>query len=254
MQLVTTWSGGVDTTGVVAQALARGWDVTAISIGLPYGDEFVKREATARNDLLPHLEKLPGNLTCYFEDGGWLLNFSYDGFEIPNRNKRMIDFLAEKYCRAQGIRNIGMGEYIGCDTWVVQDHVPVLDCDARSLASYVFSQYGLKWRLWTLSDFAECRYKDKRLKIGYDILGDAMSLTTNCLKDQPIQCGQCYKCVERGAAFESLGVPDNTPYIQHPKENPEFEVYMKQMAGEDVTLSWDSLPTGIKGSVRDVAD
>jgi hypothetical protein len=253
MQLVTTWSGGVDTTGVVAQGLARGWDVTAISIKLPYGDLFVQREANAREALRPHLEALGGKLTCFTEDGDWLLKFSYDGFEIPHRNKRMMDFLIEKYCRAQGIRNIGMGEYIGCDTWLVQDHVPMLDCDARSLASYLYTQYGVNWRLWTMTDFAECRYKDKRLKIGYDLLGDEMRLTTQCLKDQLIQCGVCYKCVERGAAFEALGVPDNTEYEVHPKEHPEFGSYLKQMAGEDITISWDKFPVGIKGSIRDVS-
>ncbi len=229
--IVATWSGGIDSTAVIAQLLRAGWEVTAVS--LLFGPApFVKREALARQALHETLGEL-GPIEYIETPAEWLWAFSPDGVEIPTRNRRIMDHLIAVYCLPNEIRNVGMGEYIGCDTWVVRDHVGAADCDARSLTAYLFEQYGLDWRLLTLADFGESRYKSDRLRLGIEVLGvDAMGQTTNCLEASSHHCGTCYKCVERAAAFWFLYQGDPTFYMVDPKKHPRFAAYVRQMHGE----------------------
>lgn len=240
--ILCTWSGGIDSTAVLGQLLSHGHVVRPVSIELPYGPDFNMREWRARKWLWPYLEKLanePQQMAALNDalllDGRWLEDlFSEssgegDGLrEIPRRNKRIMDHLLATY----GVREIAMGEYIGCDTWTVQDHVPAQDCDARALTAYLYSEYGMGYRLWTLADFGACRYKHERLAIGIDALGvEAMAKTTNCLHDRLEHCGTCYKCVERAAAFHILDLEDATFYDEDPTKHKEFGTYLIQMSG-----------------------
>lgn len=246
--IVATWSGGIDSTAVIAQLLARGEDVHAVTV-LFGGDRYMEREARARGWLIPYLESIQGegngrgHIRFATLDGTFLRAFSTADGEIPTRNKRIIDALLARHV---GCREIAMGEYVGCDTWVVRDHVGAADCDARSLTSYVYFEYGLDYRLWTLADFGESRYKSDRLKLGIDILGSVvMSHTTNCLHDLITHCGRCYKCVERAVAFAILEEEDLTVYTEDPLDDNApsktltlAAAYRRQMTGEDVELPY----------------
>jgi hypothetical protein len=243
---IATWSGGIDSTAVIAQLLRRGWEVTAITLDI-YGREFGQRERQARANLTPILDKLArlsgGRLTVQPPSPGeFLWAFSPDGVEIPRRNKRILDHLIEKWAVPRWVPNVAMGEYTGADTWLVADHVAAHDADHRALAAYLYAEYGFPWRLISLQDFGESRYKHHRLEQGITALetihsGRSMAMTSNCLRDLDQHCGECYKCVERAAAFRTLGAPDATTYLSEPHQHPAYPDYMAQMRGEQVGRS-----------------
>ncbi len=242
-RVVASWSGGIDSTAVIANLLDRGYEVHAFSLtfeGGEFGAKFHEREATARENLLPILADLAkeggGKLYHRTKPASWLWAFSPDKRYIPRRNKHIIDHLVTTEAMPRGIFNVAMGEYVGADTWIVKDHVGATDADHRALSAYIWAEYGIKYRLFSLQDFGESRYKSHRLLIGWEVLGEDMALTTNCLADSLEHCGTCYKCIERHAAFETLGLRDKTQYATDPGNNPHFAKYMAQMRGERVTL------------------
>jgi 7-cyano-7-deazaguanine synthase in queuosine biosynthesis len=241
---LVTWSGGIDSTALVAQMLDQGFKVTLLTLRI-YGEQFGQRESAARIRLFPVLKRIGehqtnrgrGIIHHYDQRADWLWSFSPDGIEIPNRNKRILDYLVTM-AQGLGITHIGMGEYIGADSWVVSDHVGAADADARSLAAYLYHEYGLGYRLWTLADFGESRYKADRLLLGTEVIGRDMTLTSNCLLNYREHCGRCYKCIERAAAFHLSGITDTTFYIADPTERQAFQVYCEQMKGLPVSVSW----------------
>jgi hypothetical protein len=224
--VVCSWSGGIDSTALIAQLLRAGHPVTAVALNI-YGGAFARREAQARERLYPVLARM-GSVTYRTGAADWIWAFSPDGVEIPRRNRHVIDHLVMVSALPHGHRDIGMGEYIGADTWVVRDHVAGADADTRALAAYVYGEYGLDWRLWTLSDFGEARYKYERVAMGIRA-GVDMGLTTNCLTDSEEHCGRCYKCIERAVAFRILSVEDQTVYLSDPRKHPAWLAYWGQM-------------------------
>lgn len=235
MNVVATWSGGIDSTAAIGNLLQRGYHVQAVS--LIFGQiGFIEREREARRNLLPILQDIPkkygtsGSLTHKEKKADWLWAFSHDGLEIPRRNKHIMDHLIVTEMIPQNIYNIAMGEYIGADTWVVTDHVSAADCDHRALGAYLYLEYGMKYRLISLADFGESRYKSDRLRLGLLSIGaDAMGLTTNCMHASAIHCGECYKCQERAAAYKTLGLPDPTEYLYPPEKGDRYNLYLEQM-------------------------
>jgi 7-cyano-7-deazaguanine synthase in queuosine biosynthesis len=246
-RVVLSWSGGIDSTAVAACLLARGYDVTAVSNSL-YDDRtpfYARREAKARRalyeELLPIAKRSGGSIRCDHLDARFLWNFSIrDTMAIPQRNKRFIDLLMARYLIPRNIMNLAMGEYIGVDTWVVSDHVPPTDCDDRALSAYLFMEYGLGYRFISLADFGESRFKSDRLKLGSQHID--MSLTTNCMANMEVDCGECYKCIERSAAFRFSDIDDSTRYASDPRKHIAFEIYLRQMRGERVALPYNSFP------------
>jgi hypothetical protein len=241
---LVTWSGGIDSTALVAQMLDQGFTVTLLTLRI-YGEQFGQREGLARWRLFPVLKRIGEHQTnrgrgithAFDQRADWLWCFSPDGIEIPNRNKRILDYLVTM-ASGLGITHIGMGEYIGADTWLVSDHVGAADADARSLAAYLCGEYGLGYRLWTLADFGESRYKVDRLRLGSEVIGQEMVHTSNCLLNYLEHCGRCYKCMERAAAFHVAGLTDSTFYISDPRSRAAFDLYCAQMRGEPANLSW----------------
>jgi hypothetical protein len=228
-EIVCTWSGGIDSTALVALLLKEGFVVNAITLRL-YQERFSQREYLARQDLMPILKKIGGDKFKIKEkEGSFLWAFSPDGEEIPWRNKRIIDHLIETENKPNKIYYIGMGEYIGADSWVTKDHVSMGDADARSLASYIYQEYGLDYRLMTLADFGESRFKNHRVKLGAKVIGEEMFKTTNCLKNSLRHCGECYKCIERHVAMNMIFHKDITEYNVDPKNSPLYNPYMRQM-------------------------
>tara|TARA_R110000824_G_scaffold367453_3_gene556617 strand:+ start:4122 stop:4850 length:729 start_codon:yes stop_codon:yes gene_type:complete len=232
-----TWSGGIDSTAVVGHLLKSGRDVRAISIEI-YKDQqplMWQRECNARSKLSPVMQAIAAESGATFEQvtvpGEWIWAFSPDGVEIPNRNRHIIDHLVAGHCIKLGDTDLAMGEYIGADSWVVQDHVDAMDADSRSLTSYLLLQWGLPYRLWTMADFGECRYKHNRVAMLIDAVGKEAALaTTNCLYNCDPHCGKCYKCIERHVAFTMNDVEDTTDYKTKPSlERPQFDDYVAQM-------------------------
>lgn len=219
---------GIDSTALMAQLLSKGYYVQAFAFNF-YGQRFTARENSAIQKLIPVLRRL-GKFDLFVEDMSWIWNFSHDGVEIPRRNKHIMDYLIVRKMSSYGFFNIAMGEYCGADTWVVRDHVSYRDADCRALESYLYLEYGMDYRLITLRDFGESRFKVDRLKLGFDVIGSQMGLTTNCMKDILEHCGECYKCVERACAFDMLGLEDSTLYLVNPRNNVRYDSYREQMS------------------------
>lgn len=242
-----TWSGGIDSTGVVGLLLQHGWIVYPITL-LFGAFGYRRREAKARKALSERFENdYPDRWHPVQErDGSFLSHFSADGVEITRRNKHILDWMMQNWIIPNDGYYLGMGEYIGADTWAVKDHVGAHDADSRFLASYLLLEYGLRYRLMTLADFGESRYKSDRVRLLVESIGPAAALiTTNCMDSLPVHCGRCYKCVERHAAFEAVlgrGL-DYTDYAVDPKLAPHFEGYKRQMEGEAVDLKWRDVNT-----------
>lgn len=231
-KIVCSWSGGIDSTALIGKLAQKGYSILAVYLDL-YDIGFSDREKRARDKLFPIIkntaQKRGGDLAVEICDGNWLWNFSNDGVEIPRRNKLIIDYMIENYMIPEGIINIGMGEYIGADSWHIQDHVSMADADQRTLASYILHEYGLNYRLITLADFGESRYKVNRLNLGFEAIGENMNATTNCLRSVKDHCGTCYKCVERNVAFHLLDKKDETYYMSEPKDSEMYDDYLDQM-------------------------
>lgn len=227
-KIVVSWSGGIDSTALVANLANAGYEIHAYRLGGIYPLLFEGREL----DAIRNLMKIPiiKEHVKFFnqEDGRWLWYFSGDRKEIPKRNHRILDRMVI-WADVYGTQNIGMGEYIGADSWVVTDHVDMGECDTRSLTAYLYSEYGLKYRLFTLDNFGDARFKSKRINIGKNIIDDAMFLTTNCLENTELHCGKCYKCVERHVGMMKSFGYDNTEYACNPNLSPYYEKYIRQM-------------------------
>lgn len=237
-----TWSGGIDSTGVLGLLLQAGWNVVPVT--LRFGKlGYQTREREARDALSERFEmQYPDQWQDTIEwDGSFLAHFSADGVEIMRRNRHILDWMMMNHVIPNDGYYLGMGEYIGADTWAVKDHVGAHDADARYLAAYLLYEYGLNYRLMTLADFGESRYKADRVRLLVDAIGpDAALMTTNCMGGELQHCGQCYKCVERNVAFEAvLGHGfDTTEYIVDPRKAPYYHQYEHQMDGEAVDLKW----------------
>lgn len=246
-----TWSGGIDSTGVIGQLLMGGWQVQPVT--LVFGEENYKdREAIARGKLQAWfgMEYPETFLEPEVVTGRWLDTFSFGGLPaagIPRRNKHILDFMMTNYVIPKDGYYVGMGEYIGADTWLVKDHVGEHDADSRYLASYLLHEYGSSYRFMALNDFGESRYKSDRVALLVEALGPERALwTSNCMFGEvDAHCGKCYKCIERHVAFEEvLGQGfDKTTYIHDPKKHPSYEAYLRQMAGELVNMSWEEVNT-----------
>jgi len=244
----TTWSGGIDSTGVIGQLLANGWEVVPVT--LVFGDKgYKEREAIARGKLTDYFDASYPELfhKPILADGRFLENFSegdLEGAGIPRRNKHILDFMMTNFVIPADSYYIGMGEYIGADTWLVKDHVGAHDADSRYLAAYLLHEYGLGYRFIALNDFGESRYKADRVKLLVDAVGPLAALmTSNCMfGTTDAHCGSCYKCVEWHVAFEEvLGRGyDTTTYNVDPEAWPNYDMYVRQMAGELVDLSWEA--------------
>jgi len=249
-----TWSGGIDSTGVIGCLLEAGWFVYPVTLLFgPLG--YRQREKKARDALSERFEmQYPEQWFGVMEhDGSFLENFAIDGVEAKRRNKNILDFMMARHVIANDGYYLGMGEYIGADTWAVKDHVGAHDADARYLAAYLLHEYGLSYRLMTLADFGESRYKVDRVNLLVSTVGpDAALLTSNCMDSLPTRhCGMCYKCIERNVAFEMvLGEGcDTTQYAVDPKKVSYYGQYQKQMRGELVDLPWNRVNTQAVGGV-----
>jgi len=176
-----TWSGGIDSTAVIGQLLKAGWTVQPVTLN--FGpSEYRTRENEARVNLSKwFLEEYPETFfNTLVEDGRWLDKFFSVGPEIPRRNKHILDYMMTRHVIPSDGYYIGMGEYIGADTWVVKDHVGAHDADSRYLAAYLLHEYGIGYRLMALNDFGESRYKSDRVSLLWEALqGDTAFYTTN---------------------------------------------------------------------------
>lgn len=241
-----TWSGGIDSTLVIAQALANGYQVQPVSI--IFGGTLVRnREQLARTELeILFRGHFPGLYRpTMLVDGNFLDAFEVAGVEqmnVPRRNRLILDYMMSNFVLPSNAYYLGMGTYIGSDTGVV-DHVPAEDADTRFLQAYLLQEYGVEFRLLTCDTWGEARTKGDRVAQLVDILGpEGVLATSNCGANANVACGNCYNCAERSVAIEEvLGKGfDTTHYSKDPHDWPYYDLYVRQHAGEVVKkVSWE---------------
>jgi len=231
-RIVVAWSGGIDSTALVRSLSLAGHDVEAVLFesSTPQG----RREVNAVQRLwVSFKEKGPNCRLKLTIRPGHVLNAEANTFSDAGRNRRIIKMLREW----SGSNDIGVGQYTGTDTWLVKDHVGAEDCDARALTAWAYGEWGDKFKLWTLDDIGESRYKADRLQLLLDVCTqDEVCLTTNCLRhDSDGHCGECYKCIERAASFRVLGYADSTVYKAVPDASL-VNLYAARMRGRNVRM------------------
>ncbi len=241
-----TWSGGIDSTAVIAQCLAHGYTVQPVTL-LFGGTLLQKREHQARMVLQDWFTANYPDLyrDCALVDGKWLNTYFEVGkvaqMSVPRRNRLILDYMMANFVLPSDGYYLGMGTYIGSDTGVVE-HVPAHDADTRYLQAYLLQEYGYEYRLITCDTFGEARYKGDRVRQLVDVVGPKIALhTSNCGKNILVPCGNCYNCAERHVAFEEvLGRGfDSTVYQRSPSNWLWYNSYVKQHNGELVDkVTW----------------
>ncbi len=234
--VLVLWSGGLDSTGVVGNLLAQGYDVLPLYLASRHGP-YLMRELYCMTSLWHTIRdlNLPGYLyPTQFKDMLPIMDaYRLSADLIPNRNELFVQY-ATFVMSQHGISKMGTGEYTGSDHWVVGWHVPPEDCEPESFFTWMKNHLPLSLRhkaqLVTLDDFGPAHVKSRRLNIGVKAIGvKAMTQTTCCLSDTLSECGMCYCCVERAAAFHMLGEEDNTKYVVDPKTSWLWPFYLEQM-------------------------
>lgn len=231
------WSGGLDSTAVLSNCLKQGLDVQPIYLASRHGP-YLMRELYSQTKLWHAIKDMdfPGYLyPSMFKDMLPIMDaYRLSADLVPNRNELFVQYACHVMAQL-GINKLGTGEYTGAEHWVVGWHVPVEDCEISSFEGWMKTHLPKRLhegsKLYTLDDFGPAHVKARRLKIGVNAIGvEGMTHTTCCLSDTIMECGACYCCVERAAAFHMLGAEDKTRYLVDPKTSWLWPYYMEQMA------------------------
>lgn len=231
--VLVLWSGGLDSTGLVANLLKKGYDVLPLHIASRHGPYFM-REVNRMTRLHTILSTygMAGTLhPPLFKDLVPVMEAYRTSKDlVPNRNELFVQY-ASTVMKEYGITQLGSGEYIGADKWVITYHVPTSDTEPVSFEKWLNYYVGPESRFWYLDDFGKAVYKNNRLAIGWEVIGEHMNVTTCCLSDTYQDCGICYGCIQRVAAFDTLNLTDLTDYGRDPRISWLYPYYRKQMEG-----------------------
>jgi 7-cyano-7-deazaguanine synthase in queuosine biosynthesis len=229
-QAIVSWSGGADSTLVLAELLRRQYRVFAVSFVFE-GDPMETRQTSARASLLAPLRAIGGSVAHITVEANWLHVFSNEAGVMPRRNKHMLDFMILAMADKQGVRELGMGCRVGEDTALCS---PSPDADSRVMTAYLYNEYGWEYRLWTQEDFIRSRYKDETASRLQALIGTYIEAVQPCGNPMTVlPCGGCHKCVEWAAALAVADVTDFKTYGKAiPSQHPRFSDYCAQMRGE----------------------
>lgn len=234
--VVLLWSGGIDSTSLLGNLLLNQYIVIPVYLATRYGGYLI-RELAAVKEIWQTIKKGGVGVTTeqfgenlsppwYFDLAQLMNTHESQPDLVPDRNKLMVNFVIRNVMEPLGVFVLAAGEYTGAEHWVVDWHVPVEDCKPESFRTWV----GPERKFLCLDDVAtHVTVKSDRLEIGLAALGaSVMSKTTCCLSDTMLDCGMCYCCVERAAAWDKLFVHDYTEYVTDPRKHWLYPCYMEQ--------------------------
>lgn len=227
---VLLWSGGIDSTALLGSLLHNKYAVIPVYLATRHGGYLI-RELAAVKEIWQLIKDGDYNgeylsPPWYFDLTGLMSKYMTKPDLVPDRNRLLVEFVIENIMNPLQITNLGAGEYTGSERWVVDYHVPAVDCEPRSFMEWV----GDSRRFICLDDTGlYATVKSNRLGIGIDILGAGiMGKTTCCLSDTMSDCGMCYGCVERSVAWDKLFTSDPTRYVANPRIHWLYESYCEQ--------------------------
>lgn len=214
--VVVLFSGGLDSTVLLADQLALGRKVTALSCD--YGSRHNERELAAAESLCKFygVRQLKVSLdfigklykSSLLVGGGEIPKADYDAESmaqtvVPFRNGVMLSAAA------------GLAESIGADAVAIAahsgDHNIYPDCRSEFLHAMGESiRLGTDTQVTLLRPFAEVSKTDI-VRRGVELNVD-FSKTWSCYVGGEVHCGQCGTCRERRDAFRKAGVEDPTVY------------------------------------------
>ena len=228
MRTVVVYSGGLDSTVLLAHLLAEGREVHALTVN--YGQRHAREIESARAVCAHYgVEHRVADLRALGEIFGSnsLTNTAVDVAEghyteetmkttvVPNRN--MI-LLAVAAARAIALKadTLAYAAHGG-------DHAIYPDCRPE-FADAMDHAIGLAdWHKVRLERPMVSWSKAEIVRRGAE-LGVPFALTWSCYKGGAKHCGRCGTCIERREAFRLAGVPDPTEYAP---DAPSVEALVK---------------------------
>lgn len=227
MKAVVLFSGGLDSSVLLAKTVAKYGREEVLTLGVDYGQRHVKELAAAevvrkvlgvtngalvsiRGGLLLHSMELkaPMGGSSQTEEGiavpeGHYADESMKATFVPNRNMVMIS-LAASFALANGADEVHYAAHAG-------DHAIYPDCRPEFVD---FMNHVL-----TVANYSPVRVvapfigMTKAEVVGEGAqLGVPFDLTWSCYQGLEVHCGKCGTCVERREAFQLAGVKDPTEY------------------------------------------
>ena len=222
-KIVIGFSGGMDSTTLLAILLAQGFEVHCCSFN--YGSKHNEYENKAAKNIIQYYLDLNQPVKHYLFDlqgvfkdfksnllktGGDIPEGHYEGKNmkltvVPGRNLIMASIMAG-LAESIEAESIALGIHAG-------DHAIYPDCRpefAENLDLVLRASTEGKVKVIT-----PLLYDDKTsiLKQGYSLeIPTPYDLTRTCYKDQVFSCGKCGSCQERLEAFENIGIKDPILY------------------------------------------
>lgn len=243
---VVLLSGGMDSTTVLAQALADGAPYV-LCISFQYGSKHGARELEAAQNVVSYyrersheVDHLVVNLPRIFGGGGSALmddvpmpHGEYkdpekegpSSTEVPFRNANLLSAATSIAMTHQCTRVYFAAHANDATRWAYPDCTPEF-IGAMASAIYI----GTMHRVRLVAPFM---YMTKGDVVTRAALLDApLHLTWSCYEGMLQHCGTCPTCVERMHAFADAGFADPVPYLTAPAwEN--FEVWPTLPFDED---------------------
>jgi 7-cyano-7-deazaguanine synthase len=213
-------SGGLDSTVLLHECVARGGRVAAVSFD--YGSKHNRRELACaarqcRRLRVPHTVMALGFIGRFFRShllrgggripAGHYADATMRQTVVPFRNGIMLA-AAAGLAESLAAREVAIAAHGG-------DHAIYPDCRPAFLAAMAGAfRLGTYGRIRLLSPYVKCRKSDlvaRGLRLGVRFAD-----TWSCYRGGERHCGVCGTCVERREAFRLAGVPDPTRYARNP--------------------------------------
>lgn len=219
---IALFSGGMDSTVLLAHLLRAGYEVDALSVN--YGQRHQRELAAALTiaagfhvkhdvaDLTP-LRRLLGGSALTSDDvavpDGHYAEDSMRATVVPNRNAIML--------------SVAAGVAVARDADVVftavhaGDHFVYPDCrpgfiqaisESTEMATDGFGNVTIQAPFVTWTKAEICKHGAE--------LGAPLATSWSCYKGGAHHCGSCGTCYERREAFRDARVPDPTQYLAQP--------------------------------------
>ncbi|MDR2862926.1 MAG: 7-cyano-7-deazaguanine synthase QueC [Puniceicoccales bacterium] len=228
MKTVVVFSGGLDSTVLLAKLVAGGRDCRALTID--YGQRHRREIESARAICallgVPHRiadlraliplwgsNSLTDSSVCV-EDGHYTEE-RMKSTVVPGRNLILLS-VAAAWAIAEKCDTLAYGAHSG-------DHAIYPDCRPEFAEAAGHAIALADWHKVTLERPFVSMDKAQIARLGIT-LNAPLHLSWSCYKGGTLHCGRCGTCIERREAFWNAGIPDPTTYAP---DAPAAEVLAK---------------------------